>query len=136
MASNTASLNPQTAVDSEGLSHSKRIEYLRKYGLREVRKVACGCVLSGARKCIDRDVECHAPDWDHPAMFKCHDTRELVLVYQPYFPKDQTEDYLERFTQRVEAWAANWRFTARVSVEESFHYPGRTVLVELRKAVR
>ena len=136
MASNTASLNPQTAVDTEGLSHRKRIEYLRKYGLRETRKVACGCILAGSRKCIDRDVECHAPFWDHPLLFKSQATGELVLVYQPYLPKDNAEEHLGRFTDRVEAWAALWNFNARISVEESCHYPGRTVLVELRKAVR
>ena len=122
-----------TANDTEGIAHLKRIEYLRKYGLRECRKVPCGCILSGSKRCIDRDAECQAPYWDHPSLFKSQATGELVLVYQPYLPKDYSKDYVDRFTERVEAWSALWHFTVRVSVEESFHYPGRTVLVELRK---
>jgi hypothetical protein len=125
-----------TAEKLEGLSLIRLAEYKRRYGLREVRKIACACILTGSRKCIDRDAECHAPYCDHPSLFKSNATGELVLVYQPYVPIDDSTGYLDRFTKRVEAWAAIWAVIARVSAEESWHYPGRTMLVELRKAVR
>ncbi len=90
--------------------------------------------MNGCKRCMG-NADCRPPHWDHPSTFRSCSTRELILVGQPYAPCDDA-DYMARFTASCEAFARDWHLTVRVSVEESWHYPGKTVLVEYRKEVR
>jgi hypothetical protein len=122
-----------TAVDIETISHRVKMEYIHRYGLRELRKVVCACILSGSRRCMGRKVvrgSCYPPGHDHLAAFKAVATGEFVLVSQPYAGPD-----IAKLTAQSEAFAAEWGFAVRISRAESWHYPGKTILVEYRKVV-
>jgi hypothetical protein len=94
---------------------------------------------------------CSPPRHDHESLFKDR-TGALVLVEQPYFG-GASEHILEttgdtvaaqnaydadiaELTAQSQAFAQEWDLAVRLSIEESWHYPGKTILVEYRKAVR
>lgn len=96
--------------------------YLRKYGLRAV---------SPRRWSAANVMDSRGPHADHHQGFFNPLTREIVSTEQPYF--GQSPRTLEEITQDVHSFAIAHGLTARISVEESWHCPGRTVLIEYRK---
>ena len=64
------------------------------------------------------------------------------MVEQPYFgwprgakESDPPRDVAE-LTAECEAFAKEWDLTVRLSIEESWHAPGKTTLVEYRRVVK
>lgn len=55
------------------------------------------------------------------------------MVEQPYVG-DETD--IAELTAECEAFAKEWDLTVRLSIEESWHAPGKTILVEYRRVVK
>ena len=111
-------------------------DYCKKYGLRPLPPscvpTCSDAVLKPKASHKRRHQEgCRGPHADHNAGFYDPLTKERVGVEQPYFGEPPAT--LEQIVQDVEVFAAERGLTVRVSTEESWHYPGRTVLIEYRK---
>jgi hypothetical protein len=153
--STAASNNPTSEVRKERLWHGKshldrvvgeitlsikgmlRRDYCRRHDLRPSnrRYFACAHVLLDQRHpslvserrtpFLDGSVSCRPPSVDHNSLFRRKDG-PLVFVSQPY-------DRVERLKHELEAWTARWGLTFRLAPEESWHFPGHTILYEVRK---
>jgi hypothetical protein len=130
--------------------------YRKKYGLRQIRhhEQSCACLVSGSRRCMGRKVvgDCHSPRSDHASTFKDIKTGEIIMVQQPYFggsylhvlettgdtvaAQKVYDDDVAALTAECQAFATEWGLSVRLSIEESWHAPGATILVEYRKAVK
>jgi hypothetical protein len=71
------------------------------------------------------------PHADHNKGFYNPLTKEIIGTEQPYFGYSPAT--LEEITRDVEAFASAHGLKVRVSVDESWHCPGRTVLIEYRR---
>jgi len=127
--------------NTEKLAKQLKKDYRHRYGLRELKRGICACMLSDSRRCMGRKItrgRCRPPRADHSSTFKVIRTRELVLVEQPYAGPYQDSDgnpksSIPDLVAASEAFAVEWGLTVRVSPEESWHSPGQTVLVEYRR---
>jgi hypothetical protein len=121
----------------QAVSEQLRQNYLRRYGLRPMPPncwPTTEALIWRARRTSDilgSSMNCRGPHADHNRGFYNPLTEEIVGTEQPYF--GQPPATLEQVTQDVEAFAAAHGLTVRVSTEESWHCPGRTVLIEYRK---
>ena len=121
------------------LSEKLRKDYCHKYGLNPLPPAAWPtCLDSILRKGKKRHHhtegnDCRGPHADHNSGFYNRQTKEIVGVEQPYFGHPTATKSLAAITKDVEAFAAAHKLKARVSTEESWHCPGRTVLIEYRK---
>lgn len=111
-------------------------EYKLKYGLRQMGGFGgypcANTLLHGhSRRCHAMHEACLPPKpvRDHHAGFRTKDGK-IVMVFQPYFGPTAT---LDQISTAANAWAAEKNLKCRVSVEDSWHLPGKTVLVEFRK---
>ena len=107
-------------------------EYKTRYGLREIplNENLIGKMILNRRRTLRERQQCwypEVPDQDHIHLFRTKDG-ELVFTSQPYFVGD-----VEEIRRDAEAFAAQHGLVVRVSIEESWHYPGSTVLVEYRR---
>lgn len=111
-------------------------DYCRRYGLELAPPKCkwCAHVLAGVR-CPDRDygAACkHPPHADHSALFRRRDGR-LIFTSQPYLGRCVKGANLDQLKTELEAWAASFGLSVRISPEESWHYPGATILYEVWK---
>jgi hypothetical protein len=135
--------NRRSADEEHRLAVQMKKDYCKKYGLRPLPP-SCWPTCSdsilrnrrnGRLQHADRyrdGYDCRGPHADHNSGFFDPQTREIVGVEQPYFgypPKS-----LEEITRDAEAFAAAHGLKVRVSADESWHCPGRTVLIEYRRA--
>lgn len=100
------------------------------------------------------------PAQDHVRGFQNRKTGELVLTHHPYFSVRKSDGTIwgmceasegepvigvneaddsklltiPEFTAHCEAFAKELGLTVKVSLEGSWYYPGRTLLVEYRRA--
>lgn len=89
----------------------------------------CICPLKGkSHDCVSYTDECRVPYGDHYRSFIDRKTRERVLTHHPYFGKSDT---IAIITAASEAYAERFGLVVRVS-EDSWYYPGKTLLVEYR----
>lgn len=122
-------------------------EYKQKYNLKKMGgfggyPCANTLIYGNSRRChaMHAAGECLPPENvnDHHSGFKDKKTGEIVMVFQPYFgdlpsdiPRKKTVDGIAASARE---WATEKGLSVRVSVEDSWHYPTKTVLVEFRKA--
>jgi hypothetical protein len=145
-----------TNQNTATISNSLKKAYRQKYGLRQIRhhEQSCACLVTGSRKCMGRKVvgDCHSPRSDHASTFKVIRTGEIIMVQQPYFggpylhvlettgdPDAAKKVYdadVAELTAECQAFAKEWGLSVRLSIEESWHAPGHTILVEYRKGVK
>jgi hypothetical protein len=116
-------------------------EYKQKYGLRKMGGFGgypCANTLlyGNSRRCHGGHDACLPPGLvrDHHSGFRTKDG-SIVMVFQPYFGPDETpsKNSLKDISAAANAWAAEKNLTCRISAEDSWHFPGKTVLVEFRK---
>jgi hypothetical protein len=139
------------ASNTETISKSLEAAYRKKYSLKKSNKAVCPCILSGSKKCMGRKMMCGTPRRDHRSAYKNIKTGAFVMVEQPYFGgmhdhyreqgdlADAAREYDEdvaSLTTDCEAFAKEWGLTVRIDATESWHVPGKTILVEYRKAVQ
>ena len=120
------------------------------------------CRLHGKKKrpCCKKEWTCpRMPAQDHVRGFTNRKTGELVLTHHPYFSVRKSDGTIwgmceasegepvigvneaddsklltiPEFTAHCEAFAKELGLTVKVSLEGSWYYPGRTLLVEYRK---
>jgi len=94
------------------------------------------CICKLIKHSHNNDDCVRVPFNDHPRLFKRGD--ELVFFHQPYYCWSEhlhnpTCKSVEAIRQESEKFAAEHGLTVRVSLEDSWHVPGKTVLVEYRK---
>ncbi len=108
-------------------------EYKAKYKLRQMggfggypcaNTLLCG----NSRRCKAMHDECLPPKpvRDHHSGFR-DKNGAILVVFQPYISNN-----LEEISAVAQAWAASKNLQCRISVEDSWHLPGETVLVEFR----
>jgi len=134
-------MHRRSADDARQLTEKLRKDYCKKYGLRPLPpSLAPTCADSilqtrgWARVQHAEGYNCRGPHADHNSGFRDLQTGERVGVEQPYFGYPPAT--LEQITADVETFAAAHGLTVRVSADESWHCPGRTVLIEYRRAGR
>lgn len=112
---------------------NERLTRFKATGLRHVRDWACLCWLL-KKKCVEDSVCQQLPRLDHPRAYRNSKTGERVWLHQPYIANgSKRADDLKALRTESEAYAALHNLSVRVSDEDSWHAPGRTVLVEFRK---
>ncbi len=108
-------------------------EYKAKYKLRQMggfggypcaNTLLCG----NSRRCKAMHDECLPPKpvRDHHSGFR-DKNGAILVVFQPYISNN-----LEEISAVAQSWAASKNLECRISVEDSWHLPGETVLVEFR----
>jgi hypothetical protein len=114
----------------------KRYDRFRK-GLRLVGYSADVEWLLGRE---EADYEMNVPFADHGRQFVDMATKERILVSQPYVCSDQLHTHdcgcgktVESVKAASEQFAEQHGLAVHVSFEDSWHYPGSTVLVVYRK---
>jgi hypothetical protein len=139
-------MSKNTEIQSKLLEAS----YRKKYGLRKSKRWICACIVIGSKKCMGRRSQdnCETPRQDHRSAYTDSEGN-FVLIEQPYFG-GLHDHYLEdgdfenaareydqdvaSLTTDCEAFAKAWGLTVRLDLTESWHVPGKTILVEYRKA--
>jgi len=108
-------------------------EYKAKYQLRLLGgfgSFPCANTLlhGNSRRCHAMHDAClpPMPVRDHHSGFRDKNGAS-VAVFQPYISNN-----LEEISTVAETWAASNNLQCRISVEDSWHSPGNTVLVEFR----
>ena len=132
MKSKTRFGDSPEAIETDKLSKEREQSYLRRNNLRRLRCFNGMALLRGRRVPMGDGV----PDFDHPSTYKEKDTGATVAVFQPYacHTKKEGRERLEaKIAARAQEYAAKNGLVARVSREESWHFPGETVLIEYRK---
>jgi hypothetical protein len=110
---------------------SESLERFLAGGLQPAQWFTCICQLrKKSRKC-----ECYkeqVPHGDHFRGFVNPKTDERIITHHPYYGWDW-QNTIEAVTYDSEKCAAKYGLTVRVS-EDSWYYPGKTLLVEYRIA--
>jgi hypothetical protein len=92
---------------------------------------SCACAhLLRREKCPKDSRDCtptHPRVWDHISVYTRIADGRNVIVCQPYC---QYHDY-DNVADLVKKFSAKWGLNYRISNEESFHFPGKTLLIEL-----
>jgi len=108
-------------------------EYKAKYKLRQMGGFGgypCASTLlrGNSRQCHGIHQECLPPKpvRDHHSGFR-DKNGAIVAVFQPYISNN-----LDGISTAAKAWAASKDLECRISVEDSWHLPGETVLIEFR----
>jgi hypothetical protein len=114
--------------------NATREEYIRRYGLLVPKKPQSWCahILAGAKRCpLNRyPSDCpRPPHLDHPELF-LRDGK-LILTSQPYLGTAIQGADLEALETQLETWASSFGLSCRISPEESWHFPGHTILYEV-----
>jgi hypothetical protein len=111
----------------------KLAEYKAKYKLRQMGGFGgypCANTLlyGNSRRCHAMHDECLPPKpvRDHHSGFR-DKNGAIVAVLQPYI-----SNKLDEISTVAQSWAASKNLQCRISVEDSWHLPGETVLVEFR----
>lgn len=121
-------VRPPTLSNEElaALREAKLNAYIFKY---QVQRATVHCICELWRRSCRDDEQCAAiPRGDHLRGFK-DDNGRRILTSQPYALKD-----VPLLIRESEEFAAAHGLKVRISPEESWHYPGWTVLVEFRSA--
>jgi hypothetical protein len=100
-------------------------EFQKKYHLKPLYRMGCWHRVFGKRP-RDHGKGCRGPYADHSNTFKDLETGEIVWTEQPYQDIDD-------IIQEVQEFANKHGLTVRLSMEDSWHYPGSTVLIEYRR---
>ena len=105
-----------------------RRAFCRNHGLVVTKRFFCAHNLK-EEPCPVKSGPCHfhAPFFDHLDFFREKETGRLRLVSQPY------GDANENLTAAVAAWATKWDLKFRISAEDSWWNPGKTVLIEFQE---
>ena len=108
-------------------------EYKAKYKLQQLggfgNSPCANTLLHGnSRRCHAIHDACLPPKpvRDHHSGFR-DKNGAIVVVFQPYI-----SDNLEEISAVAQTWAASKKLECRISVEDSWNFPGKTVLVEFR----
>ena len=108
-------------------------EYKAKYKLRRFGgfgSIPCANTLlyGNSRQCHGMHDACLPPKpvRDHHSGFR-DKHGAIVVVFQPYISNN-----LEEISTVAQTWAASKNLECRISVEDSWHLQGKTVLVEFR----
>ena len=108
-------------------------EYKAKYKLRRLGgfgSIPCANTLlyGNSRQCHGMHDACLPPKpvRDHHSGFR-DKNGAIVVVFQPYISNN-----LEEISTVAQTWAASKNLECRISVEDSWHLQGKTVLVEFR----
>jgi hypothetical protein len=112
---------------------AKLDQYKAKYKLRSLggfgSTPCANTILRGSsRQCRGMHDECLPPKpvRDHHSGFR-DKKGAIVAVFQPYI-----SNHLEEISVVAQNWAVSKNLECRISVEDSWHLPGQTVLVEFR----
>jgi hypothetical protein len=108
-------------------------EYKAKYKLRQMGGFGgypCANTLlyGNSRRCHAIHDACLPPKpvCEHHSGFR-DENGAILVVFQPYI-----SDKLDDISNVAQTWATSKNLQCRISVEDSWHYPGQTVLVEFR----
>lgn len=120
----------------QGESAVKLSQYKAKYKLRQMGGFGgypCANTLlyGNSRRCHALHDECvpAKPVRDHHSGFREKDGT-IVMVFQPYISNN-----LAGISAAAQEWAASKNLECRISVEDSWHLPGETVLIEFRNPI-
>jgi len=102
-------------------------QYLKTYNLQAAGYGGMAKLVQHRAPNLEPDMS-YSSFWDHPASFKHKGTGELVATYQPYVHAD-----FEGLGVKPRAYAELYGLAVRISRDESWHYPGSTVLIEYRR---
>ncbi len=113
---------------------TRKAAYAKKYGLRSLPYAGCWHRVFNKRPQI-HDSDCRGPHADHSNVFKDIATGAIVWTEQPYAlgAHPSCVGFVNRLTAEVQQFASTHGLTVRISAEDSWHFPGATVLVEYRK---
>ena len=117
------------------LRRIRKRSYMERNRVKERRGFAtgiCACLLKGNRQCVTHNSSCLGPCYDHTTCFAFEHKKGLLMVHQPYVGED---DAIKVVTVCQE-WAKKNGLAVRFSVDESWHYFGKTLLIEYRNAVK
>jgi hypothetical protein len=106
--------------------------YCKRYGLAPFNSKTPWCAHLAAGIRCKNDEDCLPPERDHTQVFKRADGK-LVFTSQPYIGRAIQGADLEQFKLKLEAWAAPFGLSVRISEEDSWHFPGHTILYEIWK---
>jgi len=119
----------------------RREQYMERYNLVPRKNSDC-CVAHKllAVSCPNRreyyyccDRPCgRPPQRDHTEFFKRPDGK-LMFTSQPYMGRAIQGANIEAFKVELEAWAASFGLSIRISEEDSWWNPGKTILYEMWK---
>lgn len=101
-------------------------EYRERYGLKRLKSLKKQFKTQG-RKFMD-----YTTFWDHPSLYREIATGAIVEVYQPYFNPEYVP-ILKVMKASVDLYAEQNGLIGRMSILESWHFPGKTILIEYRK---
>jgi hypothetical protein len=93
------------------------------------------CICQLTRERCEFDDKCFQPPrLSHDEGFVDKWTGERIFTIQPYLDRPHTPEALAAIASEACEFAAAHGLTARVSAEDSWHYPDWTILIEYRKA--
>ena len=120
----------------------RREQYMNRYDLSVPQKKFDCCIAhkllatpcpnrASYHYCCNRPCA-NPPQRDHTEFFKRPDGK-LMYTSQPYMGRAIQGANIEAFRIELEAWAAGFGLSIRISEEDSWWNPGRTILYEVWK---
>ena len=120
-------LDHVTRAYAEATWNERNNEFARQYGVESLReRHVCFHRLKGEKRCLcDTKGDISSPVSDHLSEVR-KDGNTIAIVAQPY-------EISSKEIEELQVFCKQHGFTYRICAGDSWHFPGRTLLVEFKR---